>query len=140
MAYNSSQLDLAVQHLCPGLEVNVDYELNDIGHGPFVGQWHTTKYEQPTQEQLAQVDTDALLAQANIPQTVSPRQARLALFAAGMLDQAQAAVDAAGGATKITWEYATEIRRSEPLIDTLGQQLGLSDEQIDALFVYASKQ
>lgn len=72
--------------------------------------------------------------------SVSPRQARLALLAAGLLDKVEATVAQVGGATKIAWEYATEINRNDPLIATLGQQLQLTDVQIDALFVYASKQ
>ncbi|WP_050384572.1 hypothetical protein [Bradyrhizobium pachyrhizi] len=68
---------------------------------------------------------------------VTPRQARLALLAAGLLDQVDAAVDAAGGATKITWEYATEIRRDDPMISTVGAALSLTSDQIDALFTAA---
>lgn len=74
-----------------------------------------------------------------VPLSVTPRQARLALFGAGLLEQVEAAVDAAGGQTKITWEYATEINRNDPLIQTLGFALGLSDKQIDALFVQAAE-
>jgi hypothetical protein len=72
-----------------------------------------------------------------VPQTVTPRQARLALLAAGLLDQVQAAVDAAGGATKITWEYATVIDRNDPMITGIGQALGLTPAQIDNLFANA---
>lgn len=98
-------------------------------------EWLDEQQVAPSQEEI-----DAQLAKLRVPETVTPRQARIALLSAGLLDKAQAAVDAAGGATKITWEYATEFSRVEPLIDAIGQQLGLSDEQIDALFVYASKQ
>lgn len=72
------------------------------------------------------------------PTTVTPRQARLALLQAGLLDDVEAAVNAAGGATKITWEYATEINRNDALIDTLGVALGLTSEQIDGLFSAAA--
>lgn len=77
-----------------------------------------------------------------VPQSVTPRQARLALFAAGLLDQVQTAVDAAGGATKITWEYATQINRTDDLITKISTGLTppLTSDQIDALFVYAAKQ
>lgn len=74
-----------------------------------------------------------------VPQVVTPRQARLALLGAGLLDQVEAAVEAAGGATKITWEYATEILRHDPLIVSIGSALGLTSEQIDALFRSASQ-
>ncbi|MGZ3675357.1 MAG: hypothetical protein ACXVCO_13710 [Ktedonobacterales bacterium] len=73
-----------------------------------------------------------------VPQSVTPRQARLALLGAGLLDQVEAAVKAAGGATQITWDYATEIRRADHLITTLGQALGLTDANIDLLFRNAS--
>lgn len=74
-----------------------------------------------------------------VPQTVTPRQARLALNAAGLLDAVNAAVNAAGGETLITWEYATEVLRTDPLITTLGVALNLSSTQIDGLFTTASQ-
>ena len=72
------------------------------------------------------------------PQTVTPRQARIALLQAGLLDQVEAAVKAAGGATQITWDYATEINRTDPLITTLGASLKLDDATIDVLFKHAA--
>ncbi len=69
---------------------------------------------------------------------VTPRQARLALLGAGLLDQVEAMVEQAGGATKITWEYATEINRQDQLITGIGGALGLTEEQIDALFTSAA--
>lgn len=71
--------------------------------------------------------------------SVTPRQAKLALLGAGLLDQVEAAVAASDKATQISWEYAIEFRRSEPLINDLGKQLGLTDEQIDQLFITASQ-
>lgn len=70
--------------------------------------------------------------------SVTPRQARLALLSEGLLDEVQTLVDQAGGAAKITWEYATEINRNDPLIESLGQTLGLSETQIDNLFTQAA--
>lgn len=81
-----------------------------------------------------------VLTDAGVPPylSVTPRQARLALLGAGLLTQVEAAVTNAGGAAKITWDYATQIRRTDPLVTTLGAALGLSDAQIDALFAQAS--
>ncbi|MCK1742170.1 hypothetical protein IVA80_15200 [Bradyrhizobium sp. 139] len=73
-----------------------------------------------------------------VPQSVTPRQARLALLGAGLLDQVESTVTAAGGATYITWGYATEFLRSDPLIVQIGASLGLTDQQIDDLFRTAS--
>lgn len=82
----------------------------------------------------------AVLADACVPPyaPVTPRQARLALLGAGLLDQVEAAVTAAGGATQITWEYATQILRDDPLILQIGASLGLTQAQIDALFITAA--
>jgi hypothetical protein len=69
-----------------------------------------------------------------VPQSVSQRQARLALLGAGLLTQVQAAVDAADDHTKITWEYAADIERTDPLIIAIGAALNLTPVQIDDLF------
>ncbi len=73
-----------------------------------------------------------------VPITITPRQARLVLHGASLLDPVEAAVKAAGGATQITWEYATQIDRNAPLISALSESLGLKSAQVDALFRTAS--
>jgi len=73
-----------------------------------------------------------------VPAAVTARQARLALHAAGLLDQVEAAVAAAGGATQIEWEYATTIECASPLLAAISGGLGLTAEQVDALFSQAA--
>lgn len=72
------------------------------------------------------------------PEVVTIRQAKLALLAGGLLDEANAAVAAAGQAAQIEWEYATEVRRDSPLVAGIGPVLGLTESQIDALFITAA--
>jgi len=72
------------------------------------------------------------------PEAVSMRQARLALLGAGVLDKIDAAISQIGGAAQIEWEYATEVRRDSPLIGALASVLGMTDAQIDALFIAAA--
>lgn len=73
------------------------------------------------------------------PETVTMRQARLALLGAGLLGTVNAAVAAIPGvegeAARIEWEYAQEVRRDSPLVSGLSVALGLTSEQLDALFV-----
>jgi hypothetical protein len=69
--------------------------------------------------------------------TVSQRQARLALQAAGLLDKVNAAVNSADVPTQITWNYASCISSNDPLIATVGAKLGLTSQQVAALFVQA---
>ncbi|MFM9829724.1 MAG: hypothetical protein ACKVOB_13445 [Sphingomonas sp.] len=83
------------------------------------------------------------LASKRAGMIVSMRQARLALLGAGLLDDVEAAINgiadaAARTAAQIDWEYATEVRRVSPLVASLGPALGLTDAQIDALFVAAA--
>lgn len=73
-----------------------------------------------------------------VPKVVTMRQARLALLQAGLLSQVDAAVQQAGPAAQIEWEYATELRRTHTLTQDLAQGLGLTEAQLDALFTQAS--
>jgi len=80
--------------------------------------------------------------QATIPQSVTMRQARLALLNAGLLTTVNNAVatvaGAAGDAARIEWEFSSEVFRHRPLVVSLGTSLGLTDAQLDALFVAAA--
>lgn len=76
-----------------------------------------------------------------VPEAVTARQARLALLAAGHLPAVVAALEAMPGtegeAARIEWEYALGIERQSPLVLALAAQLGLTEAQVDALFVAA---
>jgi hypothetical protein len=69
---------------------------------------------------------------------VTMRQARLALLQAGKLADVDAVIAQAGDAARIEWEYAQELRRDHPLVTAMGAALGMSVEQIDALFEQAA--
>jgi len=78
--------------------------------------------------------------ESEVPKAISMRQGRLALLAAGLLDAVEAGIAAIPDPTQrraaeIEWEYANEIQRQSPLILALGPTLGLSDSQIDELFI-----
>lgn len=73
-----------------------------------------------------------------VPQVITIRQAKLALLAAGLLDDVDAAVATADRATQIEWEYATEVHRSWPTISAVATVAGLTSEQVDNLFIAAS--
>lgn len=74
--------------------------------------------------------------------TLTPRQLRLALHGAGLLDGVAAAINTMPEPqrtqARITWEYATEYERGHPLVASLGAALGLTVEQIDALWQQAA--
>jgi len=74
-----------------------------------------------------------------VPESVSPRQTRLALLAAGKLDAANAAVAQSDEATKIAWEFATQVNRNDPGVIALAQAIGIDSDALDALFIAAGK-
>lgn len=99
------------------------------------GKWYT-KYiaVDYTPEEIAQ-----RLEQWRQSTSCTPFQGRMALADAGLLAQAQAAVDASDEKTKVAWEYALVWNRTSPMIEALGAALSLTDVQIDNLFKEAQK-
>lgn len=69
---------------------------------------------------------------------ITPRQARLALHRAGLLDEV-ATMLAADKEMEIWWEYSLDIQRDHEMVIALGTQLGLTEAQLDQLFVDGSK-
>ena len=72
------------------------------------------------------------------PRAVTMRQARLALLAGGYLQQVQQAMENAGDAAKIEWEYAATVERESPIVAAMAQALGLDDAALDTLFTQAA--
>jgi hypothetical protein len=72
-----------------------------------------------------------------IPYKISIRQAKLVLLGAGLLDDIENAMASADRSVQISWEYATEFERDNPLILYFQSQLNLSKEQVDNLFIQA---
>jgi hypothetical protein len=74
-----------------------------------------------------------------VPQEITMRQARLVLLGAGLLSSVQGAIDGLPSpqkeAAQIEWEYSNTLQRRNPFVLTLGPALGLTAEQIDALFI-----
>lgn len=75
----------------------------------------------------------------SVPVSVTPRQVRLLLLSQGLLDQVETMISQQDRAAQITWEFAIEFRRDDPLLNTLGQALGLDATQIDQFFLAASQ-
>jgi hypothetical protein len=76
-----------------------------------------------------------------VPTRVPMRKARRALRAAGLLgvvEQTLAAIPGAeGDDARDDWEYSSEVHRDNPTLQALATDLGLTDEQLDQLFVTA---
>jgi hypothetical protein len=77
-----------------------------------------------------------------VPQSVSMAQARLALIGAGLFSAIDAGLKALPEPQRTTaltaWEYAPTVSRNGALVTTLAGQFGLTEAQLDALFVAAA--
>ena len=82
---------------------------------------------------------DEMRARNPVPQQVTMRQARLALLSAGLLDDVEMVIAAAGRPAQLEWEYAAVVERSNPAVAAVQQQESLTDAQIDDLFREAAK-
>jgi len=80
----------------------------------------------------------------NLPRSVTPRQFRLAMLNAGIpTSTVETALQALDEPTRsialISWEYATEFQRDNPLFDLAEELLGMSASQVDDLFYEAAE-
>lgn len=77
-----------------------------------------------------------------VPHEVTMRQARQALILAGLDESVESAVDAipgvAGKLARAEWDKSQTVQRNRPLVNQLGAALGLTPQQIDALFITAA--
>lgn len=77
-----------------------------------------------------------------VPEAVTMRQARLALLGAGLLSQVDAAIASLPSPQKeaaaIEWEYAQEVQRHNGLVPAMAQALGMTEAQLDDLFMQAA--
>ena len=76
---------------------------------------------------------------APVPEVITPRQAKIALLQAGLLDDVEAAIAAIPDETtrriaQVDWADAQEVRRDWPLLVQMAGQMGLTDTQVDELF------
>lgn len=74
-----------------------------------------------------------------VPAEITMRQARLVLMGAGKLTAVDAAIAAMPepqkSAAKIEWEYSNTVQRHNGFVSALGPALGLTESEVDALFI-----
>lgn len=91
----------------------------------------------------ARMDEHIASVKPPVPQTVTRRQARQALLLAGLLDDVPTAIAAIPDEiqrrmAQIEWEDSLEFVRSRPLVIQISAALGLSEAELDEMFVTAS--
>lgn len=94
--------------------------------------------ETEMQDILAAKQAAAEAAPKPVPAHVTMKQARLALLDANLLDTVESNISALPKADQIEWEFSLTVQRASPLVASLAATLGLTDAQVDQLFVDAS--
>lgn len=147
-------IDLAgIRQLNPNMSIPVGADLTSIGYSVLI-DIDPPEYDRMTHDAIGGVTFDKgqwirtwtlvlrPIAPTVIPESVTMRQARLAMLGAGVLSAANDAIAAMpgvqGDAARIEWEYAQEVRRDAALVAGMATALGLSEAQLDGLFVAAA--
>ena len=73
-----------------------------------------------------------------VPRAVTPRQIRIALTHVGLRDTVESFVAQASRDVRDVWEFSVEVQRNNPILLQMMPLLGLSNQQIDDLFILAS--
>ena len=80
-----------------------------------------------------------VLPAPSCPQEITMRQARLVLLEHGLLANVQTAINSLPEPNKtkaqIEWDYSNALQRDNSFVAVLGAALGLTDEDIDNLFI-----
>ena len=95
-----------------------------------------------TQQELEEIIASRTIIpnESQVPQSVTRFQAKAALFGAGLLEQVDAymALPDTPMVTKLAWTETQDFERGSPTVAGLSALLGLTSEQVDALFITAS--
>lgn len=73
-----------------------------------------------------------------VPQSVTPRQFRIALLRSGIKPKDIDASLSSNEEALIEWQFAQEVKRDHPLVLGMAAQLGKSQSELDAIFTLAA--
>lgn len=79
----------------------------------------------------------------DVPESITMRQCRLMILDLKLLWLVDQAINSLPSPQKeqaqIEWEYASEVRRDNPLIAQLMQAMGMGETELDSLFIEGAK-
>lgn len=95
------------------------------------------KYSKPDWQAIAELPPVVVPPVNPVPASVSPRQIRQALTRFNVRDQVEAAVANGDQDLKDWWEFATVFERNHPMVVNMAVALGISEQDLDAIFMAA---
>jgi len=102
-------------------------------------KWNGTEYyESATLEEIAEANKPI------VPSTITARQLRLQLVLNGFdLNTIDLIIDSLPepnkSIAKVSWEYATTFEREHQMLALIAQQLGITETELDTIFINAEK-
>ena len=122
------------------------YKLNEQGDYANIigtGEWHNTTNNEQYLAWLAEGNTPEpyVAPPTPIPSTVTRFQALAVLAAGGYLDTVRTYIATLDqdNITRLAWENAADWERTSPTLNALAAMLGLTDTEVDDLFVAAAQ-
>lgn len=113
---------------------------NFIIEEPSMKKVSTSKYQYILDEFQKKKESelqDIKIVENNVPNSITMRQARLWLYKNDRLDLVEDYVKT-NKEVEIEWEYSTELYRNNNLVLLVCEYLGISEEEIDSIFIEAS--
>ena len=95
---------------------------------------YTIKYKVVDKTEAEKVE----YRKSQVPKSITPLQSKLQLLEVGLLDDVDVMI-ATDRKVQLYWEYASVIERDNDVLLLMAGQLGLTEDQLDELFINASK-
>ena len=131
-----------IRKLFPNMSIPNDADCTSLGYEFLI------ETEKPFQEGYVAVQDGVgennellwklLKVEVEIPHSITMRQYRLYLLNQNLLDRVEDIVSQ-NKAWQIEWEYANEVERTNQLITAMQSSLNLTNEEVDNMFIEASK-
>ena len=128
-------------------QANPNMSIPDNTDCSFLGFEFLEEVEEPKQEGFYAVEVapvnnkqtwELIEIPKVVPQSITPLQAKLQLLKLGLLDEVEALVTGDRTA-QLYWEYASVVERDNSVLLLIANSIGLTSEQVDEMFIEASK-
>ena len=126
---------------------NTNMSIPDNTDCSYLGYETLIEVEQPKQEGFYAIEVapinnkqtwELVAIPKEVPQEITPLQSKLQLLEIGLLDEVEALVTA-DRKVQLYWEYASVIERDNEILLMMATSLGMTEEQLDDLFIKANK-
>lgn len=121
----------AIQKNCPDQQFVLAGKYPDFD----LSWYETNTMPEPSREQIIEWAENYV----EVPFSITPRQARLILNQYNLRETVETAIANADQNTKDEWEFSDHIRRDWPSLISIASGIGITESQLDQMFIEASE-